>query len=215
MRIISDFHDYYDIVQKYGIDLGITFQRKQEHHDIKFPWPSSSYKNRRKSKNATIPYISRLFFLGYCGKLVPCFLQITKKALQNYKDWDYISSYDSAYSYGEESNNLGFHMYDLDSAYDNDPTIEYNKEELKQLSNQNHSKWFYDYNTPVFLIYRTDFYHKNNLTPDVLITNPILEDLDFRHQKDQWTCYQDISQYISGVLTTEANPTIQISDRDM
>lgn len=68
MRIISDFHDYYDSVQAAGQDQSLIYFRKSENIEVgKFPFPvfrSSCYADLVGLK-------IQQHMIGFCGKIYP------------------------------------------------------------------------------------------------------------------------------------------------
>ena len=69
MRIISDFHDYYDIGMQNGIDPKLPYQRfRREEHVV---FPQGDFRSfGRRCKNFARYY--KITFLGFAGKIYPC-----------------------------------------------------------------------------------------------------------------------------------------------
>jgi len=69
MRIISDFHDYYDVGMQNGIDPQLPYRRFRRVEPICFPdtgWGSFGRKIRKYAKNY------RFFYIGFAGKIWAC-----------------------------------------------------------------------------------------------------------------------------------------------
>jgi hypothetical protein len=71
MRIISDFHDYYDIGMQNGVDPQLPYQRFRREEEMKFPrsrhwreWWFSPYSWRSECY--------RIFYIGFAGKVWSC-----------------------------------------------------------------------------------------------------------------------------------------------
>ena len=65
MRIISDFHDYYDVGMKNGVDPQLPYRRFRREEAISFPtddWRSFGRRVLRLSK------LYRFFYVGFAGK---------------------------------------------------------------------------------------------------------------------------------------------------
>jgi hypothetical protein len=69
MRIISDFHDYYDAVQATGQDQTLVYYRKPEEVEIReYPLPVLSH--YLWADEASYPKV-RQPIVGFCGKIYP------------------------------------------------------------------------------------------------------------------------------------------------
>jgi len=68
MRIISDFHDYYDVGMQNGIDPQLPYRRFrcEEIVDLHVPWQYRSYKDRDYA----------IIYFGFAGKIYPAIEQI-------------------------------------------------------------------------------------------------------------------------------------------
>ena len=49
----------------------------------------------------------------------------------------------------------------------------------------------------------------------MLVRNPCLADLHLQRSLDPHSCFQDISQFIGGVMPGRQMPMVEISDKDM
>lgn len=60
-----------------------------------------------------------------------------------------------------------------------------------------------------------DAYNRDKKSNAVLIRNPCLKDLGFQRTLDPHTCFQNISQFIGGVMPGRQMPMVQLTDKDM
>ena len=238
MRIVSKFHDYYDSVQASGQDQSCVYVRKEEQkiiHNTEALYAKISQINALGeaalfSKDRGPEYQSLLFFreltLGYCGKLFPIFQFIhfekgcPKKFQHFYKPVDaeaYFQSviddypYDGHYlNYWGNGKTLGLDSeYSYESRYDRDvedvfhyfqvplfmlPEMPYDMSSLSEIWGYNH-------------------FNRGKNVVNILL-NPCLRKLEFFRVKDPYTCYQDIYQYINGVLGNTENIETEMSDLD-
>ena len=65
MRIISDFKDYYDFVQKEGQDLTLVYQRTSREQNLRCSFPLPVLRTQGKQFHL-YPYV-----VGFCGKAYP------------------------------------------------------------------------------------------------------------------------------------------------
>lgn len=225
MRIISKFHDYYDPVQSYGMDKTCLYKRKTEEfygRSQEFEEIESLIKPEEKMLRGRISYKTRavegefrptnFYMLFFCGTAVP--------VLEYYRSTsDYIP-------YGYEY----YYYYNIDDL-DQD-VAKYGSDNLKKFWRSKRSPWYrvkclqrrgalsyfesvpnsdsvmslhHKYGVPV-IMYDED--------KQKVVLNPKLKDIKFYKHKDVYTCFQDINQFISGVLGGQSPPMIQISDSD-
>lgn len=90
MRVISDFHDYYDCVQGMGQDLNTLYIRKKEEVNLgnEFPFPTFWCRTQTWPK-WTVTFHETI--VGFCGKIYPI-LEVTAN-----NRWD-----DSVFCYSVE-----------------------------------------------------------------------------------------------------------------
>jgi hypothetical protein len=81
MRIISDFHDYYDVVMKQGQDMTLVFKRDGRSEEETTP-PVPLLRSRYWSWHKLRP---DSFIIGFCGKLYPG-LRIPTYCTDDYKE---------------------------------------------------------------------------------------------------------------------------------
>lgn len=217
MRIISKYHDYYDSVQKQGFDNTIVFERvnsvisgefpiKFEHRiwgasedSLKFYYPDSyPYVVGRGPKK----YELTSLFIGVAGKL-------------------YKSLYVNACSPTKVDDKLVYSLEALQTFLDAfDIHIPMKKEipkysSLKTVEEFNTyfnypvdiSNWMIENKLAIVAMDRRQFKDKT------LEVNPCLKNFDFQKIVDPYTMFQELEQWISGVLTN--NPIIpEPSDKE-
>lgn len=75
---------------------------------------------------------------------------------------------------------------------------------IDQVAGREYTDLFVDAGVPVWA-----------MTDNAIMLNPCLRTLQFEKVKDPWTAFQEIMQFISGVLGQPARETVDITDRDM
>lgn len=194
MKIISRFHDYYDVVQKQGFDPNVKYIRETQ---------KILLKNIRTYRHHSSYNHVEGFIVGYCGEIILGF------KVSNYHHSNPLSKTEKIY-------------FDL---------VEFKKDMIEQkifkaedfskprfwgnglfnFLNNDHSQYkelFHKYQTPLFLISRSSDRDSE------LIINPFLKEYNFQTCKEPYTAYQDIFQYVSGVLNGVENKMVKISDKD-
>ncbi|HMS68722.1 MAG TPA: hypothetical protein PKD18_11310 [Saprospiraceae bacterium] len=227
MRIISDYKDYYDGLQSLGADEKIVYDRNKRNVIVSFPdyfermanqylvfGQSSRMRGKKPNEYTKRIYLSNLM-IGFCGKLYVGYLFIemledkisSQQVVFNKPDAiAYVRSKENAY-YAEEL--TWRHRFNrrkrrkitwMDCFEERNPMI----------SELNYNDLFHLLGAPVFIYpaylfsedkMRSINWHiaKSNLGTEVIV-NPNLKELNFQLIVDAYTCYQDIQQYISGVL---------------
>lgn len=197
MRIISKFHDYYDSVMKSGMDQEVIYVRNPK----KLYLDKNFYTSKRtKSNQCDIETL----LLGFCGEIYPIFKVILGNneppmIFYNVEDFkEFTLSRKLTDSYDFRSSRWFGNNYNT--------FVTQNFSELKEL--------FHLHQVPIFTIqnHRTFTYGYNN--EGLLTLNPSLKALEFQRIKDPYSAYQDIFQYVSGVLNKPENRMVNISDRD-
>lgn len=214
MKIISKFHDYYDSIAKHGQDDKIIYLRKNIEEEISnksLPEVKQSYRSKNYSKYIENDWFFDFFYLGFCGKIYPVIrsessLDSNKTihfsySLQDFEDFCKNNGIKISYKKGSFLK----YMYSfLDYKHINQLRSFFSNEKMKELE-----KVFYEKNVPVF-IYKSSTTNSKK----ILILNPCLKDIQFYKEKDTYTCFQDLSMFIGGVLKSSENQMITISDED-
>lgn len=233
MRIISNFHDYYDCVQKYGQDQSFIYLRNPEtfEYDRKGNldyrsknltgnfWPFLRILNHGLSNE----FYLRQIVIGFCGKIYPV-LEIKKgkegklticyntNDIDDFIEKNYAEKYVKEY-YKEKKNCWSRFWYSPSQRHFN---IFFDKYAEKQ---DNYKQIFIESRHPIFVAYYRDtWYHSNNTStyvPSTITFNVELKKLEFYRIFPTSLAYQEISMYLGGVLG-QGNPVIpEISNNDM
>lgn len=189
MRIISDFHDYYDGVMKSGMDSEVVYVREKIEILIK-----PTFEVGHPHERPTERFYNRYHLLGYVGQV-----------------YHVIETVDSG---------LGTSTFRIDFANNMLAEKPSKKDRWRWFFNEKRKfleqdvsaalKIFHEHQVPIFLISAK----LGNPKARRLVLNPCLKDLHFYSIKDSYTAYQDIFQYISGVLNGPENKMVEISDKD-
>jgi hypothetical protein len=219
MKIISNFKDYYDSVGRYGFDESIKYIRRTESIEVLTKdyfgpdtfhtrgWNNLGKHNKKFEAQSLhqcgIGDISgRSYILGFCGSLYKCIsletIDTFKKKLtgifydkSSLKDWVSLLR-DSKYKI------LGRDIVEIFNV-----PIEY-ESRIKEI--------FFKYKTPIFILTQSIIDSGGSHT---LTINPSLKNFKFFQIKDPYSAFQEIQQYISGVLGVNVNPMATISNDSM
>jgi hypothetical protein len=212
MIINSDFKDYYDIMQKHGVDKTVVYNRKQHifASTEKCP-PLDALEKRFREARGYCDHYGDLYFnpglLGFCGKFY-LFYQLQNHSTFNGKEVEGI-----AYDFADIKKFCGKQYLDgkyLDgSRYLSGNIIAWQSDVLP-LSFGKIALWatpeiFQELKTPIFLI-------RHNGERQL---NPILKAWGFQRVLGPAEAYQEIASFVSGVLGQSVRPTVPIGDVDM
>lgn len=215
MKIISKFKDFYDGASAYGIDLSWIYERSQE-EVIKNIIPKNQgwrnedpllWNHRKEWFNTgkeTI-YLNKKI-LGYCGKIFPLIIAEIR-VNSNYQSSTIV--FDNAIDY--------ISFIKLHGQNENRWNDFFNIKKINEYFNANFSQLqsiFFEHRCPLFLYHKNEK-HPKDLSKNLFITiNPKLSDLQWQKRKSPTEVFQDIFQYISGVLGKVEKDPIQVSDKD-
>lgn len=228
MRIISNFHDYYDGVKMFGHDSGSsTYVRKTICHPI--DWLGyKTYMNRG--------FVLESGVLGFCGELFPFvhYDYYTKKdgakrgitySVDEYNnivkeiDKQYSTKYIGSNIFGnifnkKNSSELWFSC-DFQSLMDNNYILKRKFNVDGKIPNK--KELFFKYKVPTFVIEFRKGHHDidpNDDTSFVFVENPKLLDYSFQKMVDSYQAFQKIEQFINNELVNPDNPYIEpVSDK--
>ena len=207
MNIISPFKDYYDGVQSFGTDDKAVFQRKEKRKDSSLlagfaegyqsfiEYGQTYTLNKKGGHYYDDRIIHTNIILGFCGQLY-----------FGYK-FDTIEK-------GNPTKSVVYYTRDEGLAFIQSLKKTYNVEgfELTQAPNISNKveAWFHTLQSPIFIFpayaYSSDELNLNwsqdiSNSPIELLVNPSLKRLNFQSIKDAYSCYQELQQFISGVLS--------------
>jgi len=243
MRIISKFNDYYDGVQSIGYDPELCYVRDNI-DPIEGDFFDSNLLRYRTDYDKIDKYprlIFDFYIIGFCGEFYPLLIlnkiNMNKINVPQYKNYFCYSIEDVDKSvkkmkfknfskiYYNDKNQKYRNFFDsiykrknlklfFSKEFRDDPSILNNRYFFNDKNNQHIKNFnylkilFFEYKVPVFVIYFLE------AKGQYLKLNPCLKDYNFQRIKDPYTAYQEISQYISGVLGVNTSETIDISDKD-
>jgi len=236
MKIISKFKDYYDATQSLGIDEKLIYKRFQELKEFDYP---KGYDNFIKDSNDRIE-LDKInlensidfdqecvecehLIIGFCGNIYPAFKFSHKKNNQ-------IKNIKTLYDSGSILKFLNILKDKYKKIYFRDYLYGYHHQEpdkkvLDIFFNQKifvktYNSWFQYFQSPIFVIEengnRIKLKYKEPKTGVKLYVtlNPKLKDLEFYRIKDSYSAFQEISQFLGGVLTKREMIEDKLTDKE-
>lgn len=236
MRIISDYHDFYDCIQAHGQDQEFVYLRKVETTEYDkdppkwgkdasvTPWPfpvvDKSYGTNK------VGFYHQVSIVGFCGKIYPVvevknsnkksaichnLSEVDDFVTENYKS-DEIKEYFS-------SKNKSYFSAKWDSRSRKAFNVFFKKcEEQKE----QHQDIFLESRQPIFVAKLEDRwrYYKQfgkipDYVPSTISHNAELKGLEFYRIFPTAVAYQEISMYLGGVLGQGFPHVPDISNNDM
>lgn len=225
MRIISKFKDYYDAGAAHGIDTTVLYVRDSK--EVAIPLSINQLKIPRISREYIVPGL-----IGYCGKIIPyvAIAQTLPEANRNYMGKTapyrrYSGLFSTKYIFCYSLAHLDTAISSLEKSIGRKTALHYvtNEKNLKYiyqvksdlisfLSSNHNSSTLYDY-FPSLQIPLFDICFEKNKSDIVLFTNPFLSEMEFFKVKPVITVFQDIMQFISGVLGGNSPAMVHIDDK--
>jgi len=218
MRIISKFHDYYDSIQRDGVDRSLVYLRHPEEYDDRavraklvpqavLAWNKFAYDNTPGSntfRGGSKTYAETEIWYGlvlFAGKMYP-YARVIRQNLQ-----------------------VGLPPVPDVFVYDLNDLHQYAEEHKKTL--QLTSRWSWGYNRPTiasfFELKGSDRYLETALTEKLVIVyslggttrvNGRLADIEFYRVMPTWQAFQELSMFL-GNIAAPNNPMVVISDQSM
>lgn len=233
MRIISKSNDYYDSVQALGLDKDLVFVRKEEclsgDDALKVLFgnqkcgsfteeilnallpggiPKSRYGFGRVRWDALDNRVG-FFIVGFCGDFFPCV------RVAHPSDLDLPGKKSLCFYKGDEIDIPESFRKSLYRVEKNDVLSAQRKiGRFLNLEFKSNHEWFHKFQSPVIVLEVTDCYRSKGNVP-VLTLNAVLADYKFYRVKDAFTAFQDIGQFLGGVLGDTNDLGCSISDQDM
>lgn len=226
MKIYSKFKDFYDIGLSHGIDDDIKFIRDIQYidcpDDLKDVSGFDVY-GRRYNQHVSTNIVAKYIF--FCGKMIPyidishCGYGQPDSVHYNAESFHkFVETFKDGYS-----NGFNVESYMSNDRRDFSPSwrkdITFSKkgiEDFFKTGKNIDESIFFKYDCPYFI-----FGHDESLryTPQVkeynkkkLIKNPVLKDMEFFKHMDSFTCFQEISMFLGGILGSSPKEIIQVSD---
>lgn len=227
MRIISDFHDYYDISISYGIDPKCIYNRQTVRYiPSKFEEVPSFARlfltqgHRFFERNDLEKVVSRKFnILGidfltviFCGKIYACY-----RIEHSYDDYNYTYTAEKTLEILDNSNSSDVREYFADD--------------------RSRTKYYRNYGNPRMDVIKSfqviNDVNKTSLPTQILreadapiillksgrgryptiYVNPTLKSIDFQKAVDPYTAFQELSMFNSSILGIKENPIVDVSDK--
>lgn len=194
MKIISKFKDYYDTASSYGIDKEVLYVRTP--HKTKLTNKQNGFGRLNSYING---YEVEKRLIGFCGEIYPLLILYPTDGYKRVPGAD--------------------------------PVLCYTKEEFLEhyTIKKTRNYYFYGVEQPIDVFYYQDYSSYKELFQSLkapifmttvegretyIETNIPLKPLQFYRLKDAPTAFQEIFQFVSGVLTGSDKPMVKISDKD-
>lgn len=215
MRIISKFRDFYDSVMKTGMDREVVYLRESrsiettEDFGVNFTTGTSASTYRSR-----MGYSADLLFLGYCGQIIRVvnLKYLVKNSSSDPESPHYLEYRRVFFDFDE------FEKFMIDGKYATDWDFDATRQwgstfgKFHKVDTRKMEDIFHRFQVPVFtLTYQVSYFNGSKTTINL---GPRLKDLDFHKFKDPYSTYQDIFQYVAGVLNHPENKMVKISDKD-
>lgn len=213
MRIISNFHDYYDTVRMYGIDPQLIYERLQKELELTIGHHSEYNYWRWEAQ----PQADELT-VGFCGILYGC-LRMWQSGPGIDKNVSFLYTVEQVDEFvaANFKKRVIEHYHTPQPKrgkgkwwrYKGDGLKRYQVVEFFDKYNQQseaHTKFFLDHHTPVFI----SGYPREEQT----IINGCLKDVQFFKVFDAYTAYQELAMYLGNMGSPE-KALVEIADEDM
>jgi hypothetical protein len=221
MIINSDFKDYYDLMQKHGVDKLTVYNRRTQ--EFKYEDKCPALAPLQEKLGELRAWSSRdgglhwpMFLVGFCGEFhvgfrLDYFDNYTSKSacvydVEHFSDFLKRVNKDLYARFNMPIKVKGKRTYWRDR-------IEFQREGAQHAFSyfaKPDIQVFQNIGAPTFLIVDDAPYGNANR-----FINPRLKDFDFRQVKPPQTAYQELAMFISGVLGQQAHPMVPIGDVDM
>jgi len=222
MRIISDFHDYYDALQKVAQDRSVVYLRKRREVKIEGPWPFPDF----RAWHADWKFRAVEHIIGFCGTIYPALV---------------LSAQSGPAEPGEEAICFALAQVDefVESHLKRTQVAAYKSSKLNWgvdipfgRSRRNFLKFFAEceerkgayaglfreYNCPVFVATHGQFVategRGERYSGDVIVYNGSLKELEFFRVMDTQTAFQEIQMFLGG-LAQPPKEIPEIPDKTM
>lgn len=233
MRIISKFRDYYDSALAHGADMALVYARETverqcvydalgETLDMKTAPRAESHDGTRRWGPAGST--------SFEDDLTPCVLLFCGKAyplIERGRTWNgpgeglwTLEAVDAAAEEMFKPEVFARYMNTKRSPYDLIGRRQFVRTQVEDflagtVPDERVGEIHHIHQCPVILYRAGTRYSKGEVAGHGdTILNPCLRDLGFFRIKDAYAAFQEISMYLGGVLKTNENPMVSISDKD-
>lgn len=239
MRIVSKFHDYYDCIQAHGIDKSLVYVRQPKDYYYSLSWnreaigivekTAEAYRyalpNTKRFEQKQIEWELEFEIVGFCGEWY-IYATVTKKDKKSFEvlEKKYLCSPEEVEAWVENTNWESIKKFFYDGEYNSTYFLSKHsigcKKDIKDVFlsvNKIPTDIFTEFRTPIVSFHWAEDPQRRNgyQHASVLRTNGSLKELGFQAIKDPYTCYQELSMYIGGVLGVGEPEIVSISDNDM
>jgi hypothetical protein len=205
MRIISPFHDYYDIGLAYGIDPYLLYLRETRLE----PSPD------KVRRYWAVPSGLNIGVLYFCGREIPFYTPYRLSFMPTSLDTTEVVLLTTVreveeFTTKEAKTSTSQKLYHTDY-YSKTNVVKF-LEGQRNPSDRIHFK----HNSPVILYLdtRTEYIDKKTVSSKsgFYYINPCLKFLNFQKYIDPYTAFQEISMFLGGVLGNTERDTVKITD---
>lgn len=223
MKIISNYKDYYDAVQAYGVEQDIVYKRFQESVEIStnIGYGECSpleeiYLNSKGLKNHYIKASDTT--VGFCGKLYKGLI------FREYKDKKLIQTevfyqLEDVEKYLKKLQTQHRKISVIQSWYepgllDSLRYIDFQEFFEPNKSPKENTAIFQEIQAPIFVLENNIYHNSEDSKKIQVIKNPNLKDLGFYRVMESYLCFQEIGQFLGGVLVIKENIDSKLNDLD-
>lgn len=240
MKIISNFKDYYDGIQKYGSDSQIRYRRITEKGNIKPHLPPVTYVRfpAIKKENSLLPELSvraftskenvnlqfEPFIVFFCNKMYTGIRTLYQKDLSLKADLEIKWAFQYSYTYAAflaECERLKFDYVTLRAS--STRMFSFRKSEAAETeeffalsgtlipTQSSIATLMVSLQVPVLYF---QSHGTGNCKEPTFTHNPELFKIDFIKVMPPYLAFQELEMYIGGVLSAPETPMIPITDKD-
>jgi len=217
MLIVSPYRDFYDHILAFGVDKTIVYQRKESEISIEVDGDFPSL-NGSGFLTRLYGYDYAFRVIGFCGKLYP-FITVVQQDRRNNdestnKKCFYLYSVEDVkkfllkFNIKEKKEDRGYFRHTHYGLRNPDELVNFFKEDAFRSLLTIFSK----HNVPVFVLFDIKGYMDRTAKVNL---NPRLKSYDFVKAKDPISAFQELMNYISGVLGVPNRPMVKLSDKEL
>jgi hypothetical protein len=224
MRIVSDFHDYYDVVQATGQDQTVVYTRTKKEVELNqdsFPFPIFGRISTRFDYYSRYDILLMQIVVGFCGKVYPVL------RLSHQRQAEPNPTFALCYSLPEVDTFFEHHFkrHEIDAYHLKRKRYSWSSapkratfEEFYATYTAKQSafgQFFMDSRCPIFVASTWwEAGPRNYIRKYKVVYNDFLKELEFFRIMDTFTAYQELQMYF-GAMAQPNKPIPEISDKDM
>ncbi len=225
MKIVSDFHDYYDVVQASGQDQSLVYLRTRKEVELNrgnYPFPLFEGTARYEFRPRGVPLVQ--FVVGFCGKVYP----ILHLSCQRRSDPKPITEFCYTLSDVDNFVESNFKRVQVET-YRSKPRrwrfagnqwpSNQRRERFQEFfdafaaNRSTFARIFLENTCPIFVASSWWSDGKRNREYKI-VYNECLKELDFFKVIDTYTAFQELQMFMGGMARPN-KPIPQIPDKDM